>query len=125
MATGMLPTWKPSNSTVHHPIREMRGGMADDSERAERRTLLDRLERGEGTIDEAEHWVTRLKELDPLFYGSDYMLGLERGVRARRIYDQLVAELGGTPTKRQLVDIVAKVQRGEGTEEQVHAWLWL
>jgi hypothetical protein len=99
--------------------------MANESERAERRALIAKLGRREGTIDEAERWVARLKELDPLFYGSDYMLGLERDVRARRIYDQFVAELGDNLSRSQLVDLVAKVQRVEGAEEEIHAWMEL
>jgi hypothetical protein len=94
-----------------------------EAEQVERRDLLDKLERAEGTTEDAERWVARLKEIDPLFESSDYMLGLESGVRARRILDRLVAEIGNTPTKDQLVDLVAKVQGGAGAEEEIHAWL--
>lgn len=96
-----------------------------EAEGIERSELLTRLERGEGTSEEAERWITRLKEIDPLFHSSDYMLGLERSVRARRIVDQLTAEMGDTLTRNQLVDLVAKLQRAEGTEAEKDAWLTL
>ncbi len=96
-----------------------------EAEGVERHELLDKLEHGEGTTEDAERWVARLKDIDPLFHSSDYMLGLESGVKARRIVDQLTAEMGNKLTKNQLVALVAKVQRGAGTEEELHAWLTL
>jgi hypothetical protein len=96
-----------------------------EAEDIERRELLNRLERGEGTTEEAERWVARLKEIDPLFHSSDYMLGLERRVRARRILDQLTTEMGDTPTRGQLVGLVVKLRRAAGTEEENDAWLEL
>jgi len=97
--------------------------VGDDVKKDERRTLVAKLRDGEGTTEEAEGWVARLKEIDPLFHSSDYMLGLDRGVKARRIVDQLLTQMGDKPTKDQLVELVAKLQRGEGTEEEDEAWL--
>jgi hypothetical protein len=94
-----------------------------EAEHVERRELLDKLERAKGTTEDAERWVARLKEIDPLFEASDYMISLERGVRARRILDRLVADIGDEPSRDQLVDLVARVQGGGGTEEEIHAWL--
>ena len=92
---------------------------------AERHDLLGKLERCEGTTEDAEQWIARLKALDSLFTSSDYLLGLERGVRARRILDVLVAETGGGLTREQLVALVGKLLRAEGTAEELDAWLML
>lgn len=94
-----------------------------EAEGIERCELLTKLEQGEGTTEEAELWIARLKAIDPLFHSSDYMLSLDRSVKARRILDRLSVELGDKPTRHQLVDLVAKLQRGEGTEDEEDAWL--
>lgn len=98
---------------------------ASDADRIERQRLLDRLERGEGRTEDAERWLARLKENDPLCESSDHLLALKRTVRARRVLDKMVADGGSQLARDQLVALVGKVQRGEGTEEEISAWLTL
>ena len=96
--------------------------MRDDDEK---RVLIARLEQGEGAVEEAEQWIARLHEIDPLFSSSDYLLGLERNVKARRLADRLANEISDPPSREQLVDFARKLQHGEGTDVEGEAWLLL
>lgn len=84
----------------------------------DRRSLIERLERGEGSIEEAEAWLAQLKTQDPYFTQSDRMHGLEIGVRSRRILERIIVDQGTQPTREQLIAIVQNLLVAEGSEEE-------
>ncbi len=99
--------------------------MSADGEVNEKLELIARLERGDGTLAETEQWLARLKAIDPYFNSSDYMHGLETAVKARRVLEQLTADMGERLTRDQMVDLVSRLSRAEGTAEEQVAWLKL
>jgi len=99
--------------------------MHDDASRAEVNDLLAKLSRHEGTIEEIERWLARVLELDPRLLNSDMVHSLQTSVKAHYIAKQLTAEMGEKLSKEQLVSLVARVQEGEGSEEELEALLML
>ncbi len=92
--------------------------MAESHDKVERDHLIQKLRDGHGTTVQAEQWIVRLREIDPLFDSSDYMYQLEIDVKARRVADELTAQIGVAPAKEHLVDLVRQIQRGDGTEAE-------
>jgi hypothetical protein len=50
--------------------------MGQEPDKDEMLDLKTKLLDGKGTLEEAEQWITRLKEIDPYFESSDMMLSL-------------------------------------------------
>lgn len=92
------------------------------TEGEERRQLMDRLLAEEGTLADAEHLLARLIEITPWFYGSDRMLGFERGVESRRIRERLEREWAGQIDRAKLIELVQKIMDTDGTEEEIDAY---
>jgi hypothetical protein len=99
--------------------------MSQEADKDEKLDLTTKLLDGKGTLEEAEQWIARLKDIDPYFESSDLMLSLERGVKASRKALELAAEIGQKLNREQLIGLVEKLLSGEGTEEEVEAWLIL
>lgn len=99
--------------------------MNTHEDRDEKRNLISKIQDREGTTDQAEQWLTRLKEIDPAFFHSHPGSYLELQAAARRVYDTFRRRMGERLSKDQLVELVGKIQRDEGSEEEQEAWLWL
>jgi hypothetical protein len=87
----------------------------------ERSQLITKLQGGEGTLAEAEAWLARLRDIDPYFSCTDGMHHLEVAVKGRRLFEQMVAELGSHPSREQLVALVQRIMGATGSEEEQHA----
>jgi len=94
-----------------------------DRDKIEKEDLTKKLRDGHGTTEQAEQWLAQLRKVDPFFDSSDYMLQLETGVEARRIQDELTTQMGERLTKEQLIDLVRRLQRADGTSAEDEAWL--
>ena len=90
----------------------------------EKRKLVAKIRSGEGTIEEAEEWLSQLKQIDPYFFDSDAMLNLETAVQSLREYETLCTN-GRTLSKAELVELVRKIANSEGTEAEIGTWLSL
>jgi hypothetical protein len=90
----------------------------------ERHDLIDDLLYGRGSIEQEEQWIARLKEIDSEATSSGLMRHLEEQVREHRKVEDAVQELG-KPSKEEMVTLVGKLQRGEGTEDEQTVWLLL
>jgi hypothetical protein len=90
----------------------------------ERQDLIDDLMHGHGSIEQEEQWLARLKDIDPEAVSSGLMRHLEERVGEHRKLEDTVRELG-KPSKGQLVELVGKLQRSEGTEDEQMGWLLL
>jgi len=97
----------------------------EDEDEDEKRDLVSKIRSRQGTVEQAEQWLTRLRDIDPSFFRSHPGSYLERQTAARRIYDTLHRRMGDRLSKDQLIELVSKIQHDEGTEEEQEAWLWL
>jgi hypothetical protein len=85
----------------------------------EREKLIEKIENGEGTIEEAEHWLALLEEQDPYFRQSDRMLSLEDMVHRRRGAAAMLAEMDSPPTPAQIAHLLESLDysRAENRED--------
>ena len=92
---------------------------------AEYEWLVDKIVQGEGSLDDNEIWLQRLREIVPSFYASDQMRSVEVIVEARRIRERLQTELPALPSRAVLVDLVRRILEADGTEVEIEAYLSL
>ena len=90
----------------------------------ERQDLIDKLMHGHGSVEQDERWLARLKEIDPETNSSGLMRQLEEQVRAHRKLEDTV-RARPRPSKAELVELVGKLQRCEGTDDEQTVWLLL
>ncbi len=84
--------------------------------------LTNKLTQGEGSLEEQEQWLERLKEIDPFFDGSDFKLQTETHIRGRRLAFEMSKEFGGKLTRDQVVRLIAKIKEHSGTDVETSAW---
>jgi hypothetical protein len=94
-------------------------------DKAEAHDLFLKLSNKEGTTEQAEQWLARLKAIAPRYFETHPGSNFDVAVKARRPYERLRARLGARLSKRQLMTLVRQLQRREGTEEEQEAWHWL
>jgi len=71
--------------------------------------FIERIENGEGTLEEREEWLARVEALDPYFWDSDRMSSLARAVMLARRVQILREELGSPLDREQLVALVESI----------------
>lgn len=99
-------------------------------DRGKARSLYVKLWNREGTTEQAQRWLARLRELAPRYFDSHPGAYLRALVDARPAYDRLRAQLGPQPSKDHLVALVSMMQERlhEGAEDpgETHeAALWV
>lgn len=94
-------------------------------DRDEPEELFAKIWNRKGTIEQAEQWFTRLKQIDPSYSYTHTGWYLALQIRARPVYDRLRDRMGEHLSKVQIIELVDKIQRFEGTDEELEAYLWL
>jgi hypothetical protein len=99
----------------------MREGLDEQDE--ERQRLIERIRSGEGTVEEAEGWVRRLREITWWFDSSDRFYYIALGVESRRIEEAIETTLTAPPTRQLLVEWLRKAKDAELPEAEQDAYL--
>jgi len=87
-----------------------------------KRELMDQITYGEGTVDEAEQWLSQLQQMDPFFFESDHMLQLEDIVKLRRRAQVIRSQMDSPPSPEQIAQLLDSIdyetaQSGEALED--------
>jgi hypothetical protein len=89
----------------------------------ERRRLMDRIRFRRGSLDELEACLAALRTGTPWFDGSDEMLSLQRAVESFCAESRLVPATQTAIGRDELIALVKKIQRADGTEAEIDAAL--
>ena len=87
-----------------------------------KRELMDKITYGEGTVEEAEQWLSQLQQMDPFFFQSDHMLQLEDIVQLRRRAQIIRSQMDSPPSPKQIAQLLDSIdyeeaQSGEDLED--------
>jgi hypothetical protein len=91
----------------------------------EQQQIIEGIRSGQGTLEQEEDWVKRLREITPWFDFSDRMYYIELGVKARRIQEAIEATLTSPPSRELLMEWLQKALSPELPEVEQSAYMSL